>query len=182
MRKLILIIAAGVLGAGVLATSVLANTTTPPTATAQTATSGDQRGKELDRILGELVQKGVITQQQKDAILDAVKAAAGQRAIDAKHFVGEVAKAASDYLGIPVADLRTQLKAGKSLGEIANATPGKSRDGLIDALDKAADARIKAAVDAGKITAAQAEQLRPKVHAAIVKIVDHKRATPTATR
>ena len=71
---------------------------------------------------------------------------------------------------------------GKSLGEIANATAGKSREGLLDALDRAADARIKAAVDAGKITAAQADQLRPKVHEAILKIVDHKRPAPVVSQ
>ena len=37
-------------------------------------------------------------------------------------------------------------------------------------------ARIKAAVTAGKLTADQAEQLRTKVDAAIVKIVDHEGA------
>ena len=176
-RTLVVVVGATLLGIGLLATSVFAQAM-PPMATTQAT---DQRVKPVERlneILGGLVQKGVITAQQKDAILDAVKTAAERRGFDRHEFVGDVAKAASDYLGVSVADLRTQVKAGKSLGEIANATPGKSRDGLIAALDKAADARIKAAVDAGKITQAQADQLRPKVQTAIVKIVDHKRATP----
>jgi hypothetical protein len=41
--------------------------------------------------------------------------------------------AAATYIGIPTADLRTQLAAGKSLTEIATAN-GKTRDGLIAAL------------------------------------------------
>ena len=66
-----------------------------------------------------------------------------------------------------------QVQAGKSLGQIADQRPGKSRDGLVADLEAKADARIKAAVDAGKITADQAAQLHTKVDAAIVKIVDH---------
>ena len=134
MRKLIIVIGATLIGASVLATSVLANTPGPTaTAVPQTATSGDHASKALDRlndVLTGLVQKGVITTQQKDAILDAVKNAAGHRDFDARHFVGDVVKGSSDYLGIPVGELKTQLAKGKSLGEIANATAGKSRDGL----------------------------------------------------
>src|SRR2546428_2965213 len=185
MRKLIIVIGATLIGASVLATSVLANTPGPTATVPQTVTSGDHASKALDRlndVLTGLVQKGVITTQQKDAILDAVKNAAGHRDFDARHFVGDVVKGSSDYLGIPVGELKTQLAKGKSLGEIANATAGKSRDDLLDSLDQAADARIKAAVDAGTITQAQAEQLRPKVHDAIVKVVDHKRPTPAVSR
>ena len=42
--------------------------------------------------------------------------------------------AAATYLGITTTDLLTQLQAGKTLAEIANATSGKSADGLIAAL------------------------------------------------
>jgi hypothetical protein len=181
MRTLIVAISATVLGAAVLATTVFANTTTPP---AQATASGQSRAKAFDRlsdVLTGLVQKGVITQQQMAAILDAVKNAA-HRDVDARRLVGDVAKASSQYLGISVADLRAELMKGKSLGEIANATPGKSREDLLDTLDKGADARIKAAVDAGKITQAQADELRPKVRATIVKIIDHKRATPVTNK
>ena len=61
------------------------------------------------------------------------------------------------------------------------ATSGKSRDGLLSDLDAKAADRIAAAVAAGKLTQAQADQLTPKVDAAIVKIVDHKGSPrPTA--
>jgi hypothetical protein len=42
--------------------------------------------------------------------------------------------AAASYLGTTVADLQTQLAAGKTLAQIASATSGKSTDGLIAAL------------------------------------------------
>jgi hypothetical protein len=47
--------------------------------------------------------------------------------------------AAATYLGVTADGLRTQLQSGKTLAEIANATSGKSAQGLIDAL--VADAR-----------------------------------------
>jgi hypothetical protein len=52
--------------------------------------------------------------------------------------------AAATYLGTTVDALRTQLEAGKTLAQIANATSGKSAQGLIDALVAAAKARLGA--------------------------------------
>jgi len=57
-----------------------------------------------------------------------------------------------------------------------------ARDGLLADLDAKAKDRIQAAVAAGTITQAQADQLTPKVDAGIVKIVDHKGSPkPAAT-
>lgn len=54
--------------------------------------------------------------------------------------------AAATYIGIPVADLRTQRAAGKSLTDIALAN-GKTRDGLIAALVAAEQQSIGTFVD-----------------------------------
>jgi hypothetical protein len=48
-------------------------------------------------------------------------------------------EAAATYLGTTPDELRNQLQSGKTLAQIANATAGKSAQGLIDAL--VADAR-----------------------------------------
>ena len=85
-------------------------------------------------------------------------------------------KAAQQYLGLTGAQIRDGLKDGKSLGEIANATAGKSRDGLVSALTAAANARIDAAVAAGKMTAEQGADAKAKATARIAKLVDHKGA------
>ncbi len=190
-RKAALAIGGAVLTAGLLGATALANVpadTTAPTTNSATAQKGDRDHKAFDRIadvLRKLVDRGVITAQQKDAILDALKAAdkhhdRGHERGDARGFLGDVLQASSQYLGVSADDLKAQLRAGKSLAEIANATPGKSRDGLIDALTRAANAHLKQAVDAGKLTAEQAEKLRATLGAAIVKIVDHS-GRPTAT-
>jgi len=54
--------------------------------------------------------------------------------------------AAATYIGIPVADVKTQLAAGKSLSDIAVAN-GKTRDGLISALVAAEQQSLSTFVD-----------------------------------
>ncbi|HVR89073.1 MAG TPA: hypothetical protein VHG53_05965 [Candidatus Limnocylindria bacterium] len=129
---------------------------------------------KLKAVLDGLVDKGVITRAQADAILDAVSKAHGNGRPELRQLLGDVMKASVEYLGLPADQVKAQLASGKSLGEIANATAGKSRVELVTTLDDAAAARIKAAVNTGKIKPEQAEALRTKVNAAIEKIVDHK--------
>ena len=65
------------------------------------------------------------------------------------------ANAAEDYLGISAATLRTDLASGKTLAQIASATPGKTVDGLKAAVLATAKSRLDAAVASGAITSAQ---------------------------
>jgi hypothetical protein len=51
--------------------------------------------------------------------------------------------AAARYLGMSVVQLRQDLKSGKTLGQIADATGGRSEAGLIAALVAAREARMK---------------------------------------
>jgi hypothetical protein len=96
------------------------------------------------------------------------------RAPSVQSFVGDVFKVTTDYLGITQQDLMTQLKSGKSLGDVANATAGKSRDGLIAALTSAANDKIDQAYKAQKLTADQATALDAKVKDAVTQLVDRK--------
>jgi polyhydroxyalkanoate synthesis regulator phasin len=177
--KGVAVLSAGVLGMGLLggvafamtpASSDAATSMAPQSPVASAAQ--DQRAGKLKTVLDALVAKGVITQAQEDAIIDALTAERGDHP-KIKEFVGDIVKTSVDYLGLPADQVKKDLRSGKSLGEIANATPGKSRDGLLKFLDDASGKRIDAAVDAGKITKDQAEQLRTKVDEAIVRIVDH---------
>ena len=59
---------------------------------------------------------------------------------------GDLLSAAANYIGISVADLRTELQAGKSLADVA-VEKGKTRDGLIAALTQAEQTRIGQLVD-----------------------------------
>ena len=179
--KAVAVVSVGVLGAALLGGVAFAMTPTTSDNAATMAPSGPtgaasaapaQRESRLKSVLDALVAKGVITQAQEDAIIDALKAEHKDHP-KIKEFVGDVFKESVDYLGLPADQVRRDLRSGKSLGEIANNTPGKSRDGLLKTLDDAAGKRIDAAVDAGKITKDQAEKLRTKVDEAIVRIVDH---------
>ena len=66
--------------------------------------------------------------------------------------------AAAKYLGLTEAQLHTQLESGTTLAEIAKAQ-GKTIDGLERALTAATKTKLDAAVKAGAITQAQADDL-----------------------
>ena len=85
---------------------------------------------------------------------------------------GDSEAAAAAYLGTTEADLETKIRAGQTLAQIANATPGKSRDGLVSALVADATAKIDAAQKAGTITADQATQLKSNLSTRIAREVD----------
>jgi len=145
-------------------------------APAASAVMGEDRtGDKLKQILDGLVQKGVITQQQEDAILAAAKDATAKQVRTAKvvrDFVGESAK----YLGLAQKDLVAKLP-GTTLGKVADGTPGKSKAGLVTALSVAANDDITKALAEKKITDDQAKKLRDGLAAEINTFVD--RTWPT---
>src|SRR5256714_5344557 len=135
----------------------------------------DKTGDMLKQLLDGLVQKGIITQQQEDAILAAAKDATAKQVRTAKvvrDFVGESAK----YLGLAQKDLVAKLP-GTSLGKLADATAGKSKAGLVTALSVAANDDITKALADKKITDDQAKKLRDGLAAEINTFVD--RTWPT---
>ncbi len=158
----------------------------PPATTAISAVTGtgavtaqaerEGKGDRIKDILDRLVKDGTITQAQEDAILKAFKEAAGRhedRGV-AKHALRDLMKLSADYLGLDKEKLADQLKAGKTLGEIANATAGKSREGLI-AFDVAqVSAQLDKAVSEGKITKERADEIKKGLVEHVTKFVDHK--------
>jgi len=95
---------------------------------------------------------------------------------------GDSFAAAATYLGMSTADLRTKLAAGQSLAQIANATPGKSRDGLVAALVADSTAKIDAAQKAGTITAVRATELKSNLASRMAQLVDSTRPFPGRRR
>jgi hypothetical protein len=73
------------------------------------------------------------------------------------HHFGSLLSAAADYLGVTEAELRTELRNGSSLADVAK-TKGKSTSGLTKALHDAVKEDLDAAVKAGRITQAQADE------------------------
>jgi len=66
---------------------------------------------------------------------------------------------AATYLGLTESELQTKLRSGQTMAAVANATDGKSADGLIDALVAAAKKNIAADVSSGRLTQSQADQI-----------------------
>ena len=89
--------------------------------------------------------------------------------------IGDQFSVAATYLGTTTDDLRTKMQAGQTLAQIAAATSGKSRDGLVAALTADAQAKIAAAQTAGTITADQATQLTNDLATRIANFVDNNR-------
>ncbi|HUQ17690.1 MAG TPA: hypothetical protein VM070_07875 [Candidatus Saccharimonadales bacterium] len=180
------ILTTGLIGGAAFAALAPVSPATSPTIAAEPAQGGvssdeaRKPGAGLQGILEKLVKAGTITQAQQDAILAAAKEAEGAKARPehsaAKGVLGDLLKTATTYLALDHKALATQLHAGKSLGEIAGATAGKSRDGLVKALTDAATAKIDAAVTGKTITADQAAKLKSGLAAHIAKLVDHKAA------
>jgi hypothetical protein len=80
-------------------------------------------------------------------------------------------EAAASFLGLTEAELRAQLEDGKSLADVAEAE-GKSVDGLVDALTAAATERLEQAVEDGRLTEAQKEDLLDGLQERITALVN----------
>jgi hypothetical protein len=91
------------------------------------------------------------------------------------HRRGGFVSAVVTYLGLSPDQIRTQLQSGKTLAQIADATPGKSAAGLIQALVDAAKQKLAAAVAAGRLTQAQADQLAASLQQRITSFVNSTR-------
>jgi polyhydroxyalkanoate synthesis regulator phasin len=131
----------------------------------------------LATILKDLVTKGTLTQAQADALTAAVTAA--KVAHDADRPMGgkggplDADRAAMEALvsatiGVDSATVKSRLKAGESLAQIA----GAKKDALIAALVADKTKRIDADVTAGKLTAAQATEKKANLVAHVTEEVN----------
>lgn len=96
--------------------------------------------------------------------------AAGGKSAQRPGHTGPAAIAA--YLGLTPAELRAQLRTGKSLAQIAVAR-GKTVSGLEDAIYADVQAHLDQAVANGRLTAAQETTLLARLKAHLDDIVDH---------
>lgn len=65
----------------------------------------------------------------------------------------------TSYLGIPRAQVAAQLRSGKTLAQIADATAGKSAAGLVGAIVESVRTKLDAAVASGRLTPAEEQRL-----------------------
>ena len=74
-------------------------------------------------------------------------------------------------IGITSQDLRTELKAGASIAQVATAH-GVSVTTVVEALTTAADAKVTGAATAGTLTPTQGARITSRIPARITKIVN----------
>ena len=122
-----------------------------------------------------LIQALVTASQTSITTLVDQKGIGAQRGPGDRGVIGDQFSVAATYLGTTTDDLRTKMQAGQTLAQIAAATSGKSRDGLVAALTADAKAKIAAAQTAGTITAAQATELTNDLATRIANFVDSNR-------
>src|SRR2546427_2927832 len=91
---------------------------------------GAEKPDKFKGILDALVQKGVITQQQEDAILVAMKDAAGKDSVRG-HVMDDLFGAAAQYLGTTEKDLRAKLPRPSPRKIADGMGPAKSRARLL---------------------------------------------------
>ena len=84
---------------------------------------------------------------------------------------GPFGEAAAAYLGLTPAELRAEIESGKTLAQVA-ADQGKSVDGLESAILAGAKTRLDDAVAAGKISAAQEQEILDQLASHIGDLVN----------
>jgi hypothetical protein len=89
------------------------------------------------------------------------------------HFHSDLGAAAT-HLGVTMEELRTSLRSGKTLAEVAKAE-GKSVDGLIDAMIAAETKQLDEAVANGKLTKTQRDELASRLKERITDLVNNGR-------
>ncbi len=77
------------------------------------------------------------------------------------------------YLGISASTLSADLHSGKSLAQVADATSGKSAQGLIAALVAARQTHLDAAVKAGRMAPAQEAKRLAGLTKRVTAVVEH---------
>src|SRR3954464_3825889 len=147
--------------AGTLGTQAEGQTDSPSSSTTEPACGTKT---SLRDVLDGLVADGTLTQEQEQKILDAVKAAHDANKADAKaqrtekgprvKAIQQAAQVAAGKIAITVDELKTAVKGGQSVADLAtahNVAPADVEQAIVDA----GTAKVDAAVAAGTLTAQQ---------------------------
>jgi uncharacterized protein YidB (DUF937 family) len=141
--------------------------------------------------LSELVTAGTITQAQADAVQAKIGADSGQgeKACVTGALLKEsgVGAAVQSLLGIDLKEIRTDIKSGQSLTEIAQ-SKGVDRAKLVSTIETAINGELDKLVTSGKLSADRAATIKTNIATLVEKAVDAHTAakapaaaTPVAT-
>jgi hypothetical protein len=159
MRKTIAAASIAVAGLGVLGLGATA------IASAQDDSSGDEGGGWVQDALSGLVDDGTITQEQADAVEDALEDARPDHGLGGGFghrgfvlgFGGDLSTVA-ESLGISEDELRSALEDGRTIAEVAE-EQGVEVQGVVDDIVAAQRERLDEAVAEGYLTQEDADEI-----------------------
>lgn len=139
------------------------STDAPAEAGARTA------GHFVEDALAPLVEDGTITQDQADAVAEALAEARPEgRGHRPGHFGGG---AAAEALGMTAEELRTALRDGQSIADVAEAQ-GVDLDDVIAAIVAEASERLDTAVENGRLTEEEAAEREAELTEKVTEFVE----------
>ena len=153
------------------------------------ATPGRSAAGLVDRIvatrraaLAAAVKAGGLPPAQESAALASLRgrvstrvARAGGYPSSVGRLAGRASAAAAAYLGMPQAQLRSELRSGRTPAQVAQTTRGKSVSGLIAAIIADTRSRLAASVTAGRLTATREQLLLANLERRVAAQVSGKR-------
>ncbi len=127
----------------------------------------------LEDVLSGLVSEGVITQEQADAVGEAIREARPMRGH--RHSGGGFLRGASEdvaaIIGVTVDELGEALRSGSSLADVA-AENGADAQEIIDLLVAEAQERLDTAVENGRLTEDEAAEKAAELETRITEMVN----------
>lgn len=152
--------------------------TSSTTTTGSTTPEAGERGQWVQDALAGLVESGVITQAQADAVADALEAAKpehpGGRGRHGGRGLGTLVEPAATALGMEAGELLTQLRDGTTIAEIATEKNVELQK-VIDAIVADVSADLDQAVADGKLTQAEADERKADLPEKVTAFVNGER-------
>jgi len=142
-----------------------------------------ERTTRITEALADLVTAGTITQEQADAVAETLASSdslrgpgghGGHGGLGGFGILTEGLETAASALGITEDELRTQLEAGDTLGEIAD-NAGVERATFVDAMVTFAQEQLAERVTAGDLTQERADEISADLEDRITESLDRSR-------
>jgi polyhydroxyalkanoate synthesis regulator phasin len=128
--------------------------------------------ESVEDVLADLVEDGVITEEQATQVAEALRERAGAFKGHRHGFDrGAGLETVADVIGIEVTDLAEALRDGQTIAEVADAN-GSSAQEVIDALIAEMNTKVDDAVEDGKLTAERADEIRENAPERIESMVN----------
>lgn len=152
------LVLAGALATGGVGVAVAGS----PASAATTDTASTSRLDAIKNALKGLVGDGTLTQDQADKVAGTLDEALPERRGMGGRFgerMSETLDAAASTLGMTAEQLRTALRDGKTLADVAEGE-NVSVDDLVESMVAVAEKELDTAVEDGKITQERAEEMK----------------------